>query len=372
MQRHQADRRALVHRIGIRHQGRVVQKIANGFPALGRFGGGVDQLFQVFEARFAFRSLIGLQHFAVAGAIQYEAQQLRKRPRAGHQRKFLNQVAEDHQRRLRAGGEMFVVDDPFDGVPQAQAVLARVAFDLLHGGAADAARGRIDNAQQAHRIVVRRRQLQVRHSVLDFRPLVKTEAAHHAVPAPVTPQRFLDLPRLEVGAVEHRHVVRRIGHQVLLDGVGDEQGFVFGVETGVQPQLVPGRRFGPQLLAFAFFVVLHHRAGRTQNVLGGTVILLQPNGLGLAEIALEVENVTDVGAAPAIDRLVLIAHHADVAVLLGEQAHQLVLAAVGVLILVHHDVAQAPVPGLARGIVVLQQAHGFQQQIVEVQGVGGA
>ena len=80
----------------------------------------------------------------------------------------------------------------------------------------------------------------------------------------------------------------------------------------------------------------------------------------------------DVGAAPAIDRLVLVAHHADVAVLLGEQAHQFVLAAVGVLILVDHDVAQAAVLGFARGVVVLQQADGFQQQVVEIEGVGVA
>ncbi len=54
----------------------------------------------------------------------------------------------------------------------------------------------------------------------------------------------------------------------------------------------------------------------------------------------------------------------------GEQAHQLVLAAVGVLILVDHDVAQAAVPGFARGLVVAQQAHGFEQQIVEIERVG--
>ena len=94
--------------------------------------------------------------------------------------------------------------------------------------------------------------------------------------------------------------------------------------------------------------------------------------LRVREIVLEIENVLDVGAAPAIDRLVFVAHHADVVVRLREQAHQLVLAAVGVLILVDHDVAQAPVPGLARGVVVLQQAHGFEQQIVEIQRVGRA
>ena len=139
-----------------------------------------------------------------------------------------------------------------------------------------------------------------------------------------------------------------MGHQVLLYGVGDEQRFVLGVEAGVQAQLVARRRFGPQLLAFALFIILHHRTGRAQDVLGGAVILLQPDGLGLTEIALEIQNIADVRPAPAIDRLVLVAHHAHVAVHLGEQPHQLVLTAVGVLILVHHHVAQPPIPGFAR------------------------
>ena len=53
----------------------------------------------------------------------------------------------------------------------------------------------------------------------------------------------------------------------------------------------------------------------------------------------------------------------------GEQAHQFVLAAIGVLILVHHHEFVAPVQALARGVVVAQQAHGFEQQVVEIEGV---
>ena len=87
---------------------------------------------------------------------------------------------------------------------------------------------------------------------------------------------------------------------------------------------------------------------------------------------LEIQDVPDVGAAPAIDRLIFVAHHADIAVLFGQQPHQVVLRAVGVLILVDHHVAEPPVVRLARGLVMLQQAHRFQQQVVEIQRVGVA
>ena len=37
------------------HQGRVVQEISHPFAALGGFGGGVDQLVEVFQTGFGFR-----------------------------------------------------------------------------------------------------------------------------------------------------------------------------------------------------------------------------------------------------------------------------------------------------------------------------
>src|ERR1035438_3800660 len=74
-------------------------------------------------------------------------------------------------------------------------------------------------------------------------------------------------------------------------------------------------------------------AGRRENVLGGAVVLLQADGFGLGVVAFEVQNVPDVGAAPAIDRLVFVAHHADIAMLFRQQTHEVVLGAVGVLVL---------------------------------------
>ena len=128
----------------------MVQEIPNGFTALAGLRRRVHQLVQVLQARLGFRRLLVLQHEAVPGAFQDEPQQVRQRGRAGHQRKFLNQVAERYQSGLRTGGEMLIVDHPPDGIPQVQPVLAPIPLDLLHGGAANAARRRVDDAQQAH------------------------------------------------------------------------------------------------------------------------------------------------------------------------------------------------------------------------------
>ena len=59
------------------------------------------------------------------------------------------------------------------------------------------------------------------------------------------------------------------------------------------------------------------------------------------EAAREVEDAAHVGAAEAVDRLVRIAHHGEVATVTGDGAQQRDLARVGVLVLVHEDVRVA-------------------------------
>ena len=69
--------------------------------------------------------------------------------------------------------------------------------------------------------------------------------------------------------------------------------------------------------------------------------------LRVGKVLLELENVADIGAAPGVDALVLVAHGADVLVLAGQQLHQLVLRAVGVLVLVDEQIAIAALVALA-------------------------
>ena len=70
--------------------------------------------------------------------------------------------------------------------------------------------------------------------------------------------------------------------------------------------------------------------------------------------------------------LVGVADGADVAVVAGEQAGQLVLGVVGVLVLVDEDVAVAVGVLLADPVVAAQQGDGAQQQVVEVERAGAA
>ena len=89
----------------------------------------------------------------------------------------------------------------------------------------------------------------------------------------------------------------------------------------------------------------------------------------VGKILFEFQNVANVGAAPGVDALVLVAHRAHVLVFAGQQLHQLVLRAVGVLVLVDEQIAVAALVALAHLARSLEHAHGLEQQIVEVHGI---
>ena len=185
---------------------------------------------------------------------------------------------------------------------------------------------------------------------------------------PVAAQRFFKQARLRVGAVEHGRARAGALLAALLhvpgDVVGGEQRFIFAVGSLVvsDPGAALPRR--PQPLALALHVVGHYRRGCLQNVFRRAVVLLQADDLRLGKVLLELEDVADIGAAPGIDRLVLVAHRAHIVALAGQQAHDLVLRAVGVLVLVHQQVVPAALIFGAHLGHALQQTLRLQQQIV--------
>ena len=114
----------------------------------------------------------------------------------------------------------------------------------------------------------------------------------------------------------------------------------------------------------------HDGVGRVEDVAGRAVVLLELHHRSAGVVLLEVEDVADVGAAPRVDGLVVVAHHHEVLVLAGQKARDLVLGAVRVLILVDADVAEALLVLLENVGVVAQEAIGVDEQVVEVHGVG--
>ena len=109
--------------------------------------------------------------------------------------------------------------------------------------------------------------------------------------------------------------------------------------------LLAGLVVGAQRLAEAALVVGDEVGGGGEDVAGGAVVALQPDHGRAGEVVLEAQDVVDLGAAPAIDRLVVVADAGDVAAALREQAQPQILRDVGVLVLVDEDVLEALLVG---------------------------
>ena len=132
----------------------------------------------------------------------------------------------------------------------------------------------------------------------------------------------------------------------------------------------PGR---PQALVQPAAVDGDERVGRRQDGGRRAVVALQGDDLVLGEVAREGGEVLRAGG-PAVgaDRLVGVAEDHQVAVLLGQQGDDPVLRGVGVLDLVEQQVAPASAQRGPQREVGLERHGGVQQQVVEVEGRGGA
>ena len=84
---------------------------------------------------------------------------------------------------------------------------------------------------------------------------------------------------------------------------------------------------------------------------------------------MEVQNVLDLRAPPAVDALVVVADGKEIAVHGGEHADDLVLHAVGVLKFVDVDIAEPAAAVFERVFILAEQRARLVEQVVEVQRV---
>ena len=166
------------------------------------------------------------------------------------------------------------------------------------------------------------------------------------------------IPPVEAAVVVHHDLAQ---HEV---------GLVILVEGGLDGDLLAHSPVGPQRLTLAALVVADDGVGRIKDMLGGTVVLLETNGAGAGVLLFKIEDVLNVGAAETVDALVIVAHHADVAIAPRQQGGQAILQMVGVLILVDQHVAETAAIVFPHFPILLQQMHRLQNQIIEVQRVG--
>ena len=228
------------------------------------------------------------------------------------------------------------------GLEERATVVARQLLDLLDRGGADTAAWRVDDALDAHLVCRVHDHLEISHDVADLGTVEESRAAHDLVGHARAQKHIFENTRLGVGAVEHGDVVvtRALGVQ-LLDLAGNPAALVALIARLEGLDLLAIALGRKQALVLALRVVTHHGVGGAQDMTRGAVVLLQLDGLAVFKVLLKVQDIGDVGATPAINGLVVVAHDHEVLVLGGQQVGNLVLDVVGVLILVDANVAEA-------------------------------
>src|SRR5262249_48338962 len=147
---------------------------------------------------------------------------------------------------------------------------------------------------------------QVGEDVLDLFALVELLAADDDIGSACADELFFEGTGLGVGAVHHGAVAESAlaaGGEAadLVDDVGSLLLLIVGLMDG---DLLPTGLIGPELLVLAQLVLADDAVRRIEDDLGGAVVLLQEDNLGIGEVLLELQQDFGVGAAPTVNRVV--------------------------------------------------------------------
>ena len=169
----------------------------------------------------------------------------------------------------------------------------------------DPAPGRVGHAREGDDVLRVGEDGQVGDRVLDLRALVELRAADDLVADLAAHERVLEHPRLRVGPVEDRDLRAR---DALVDEPLDlphhEPRLGVLVLELAHLDRIALAEIGPQRLPHPPAVVRDDRVGDAEDRLRRAVVLLEPHDLGVRVVVLEIEDVRDVGASEAVDRVV--------------------------------------------------------------------
>ena len=353
-----------------RHMLQIGLKIVEGLHRL-------DQLLEVIQPRLA-RGAVGALHVGVAALLQHGLGQLPVAHGLGQGPPAVEVAHEGGER--RAGPRLKLVrdDQVAHGGHGRHARQPGDLQDLLHAGVADAALGRVDDPLEGQVVVLGHDQAQIGMGVADLGPFVEARPADHHIGDGQHHEPFLERPHLERGPHQHGHVavfhagLARMGAAGGLDLVGDQPGLGLAVPDAAHLDLVAAVVLGPQRLAQPVAIGRDQARGRAEDMLRRAIVALQPDDLRAREVAFEAQDVVDLGPAPAIDRLVVVADAADIAGRGRQQPQPQILGDIGVLVLVDEDIAKAPPVFLGDIRMLGQYGQVVQQQVAEVAGVQAA
>ncbi len=316
MQRHDRHGVHVGILLGVHDQRDVFEKTAQALEGFHR----ADEFLQVLQPPGRFGRLVVLPHVGVAGLFEDLFGQFNMRYRFKQFRPAAEVLNHVEQRLAGLRLDLVGLDQVGGGRKHGHVAGAGIVMQRADRGVAQAALRGVDDALEGEVVGRLADEAEVSHGIADFEALVEAGAADDAVVEAERHEAVFEFAHLEGGAHEDRHVVQRmlfaVGIAALqpLDLLADGAGFLFTVPGGVDHHLlvVGIDPVGEQRLAEATLVVGDQMAGSAENVFGRAVVTLELDDLGAGKVLFEAQDVVDLRAAPAIDRLVVVADAADV------------------------------------------------------------
>ncbi len=309
MQRHQRHRFLVGAAVAVHHQRDMFEKTLQVLELSDRG----DQFLEVLEPAGGVGGSVLLPHIGVAAFVEHDFGQLGMRGHLAPDTPAVEMLDEITQRPARLRLQLVGLDHRARGFEQGNATLAGVVVQHLHGGVAEAAFGHVDDALEGEIVGGRIDHAQISQRIADFSALIEPRTADHAVGQAERDEAIFELAHLERGAHQDRDLVEIFARPLqVLDLLADGAGFLFGIPGAGHGDLLAVDILGAQRLAEPAFVVRDQVRGGGEDVAGGAVIAFQADNLGAGKIVIETQDVIDLGAAPAIDRLVVVADAADV------------------------------------------------------------
>ena len=260
-------------------------------------------------------------------------------------------------------------------IGEAHAEVFGVQVDGNDRAVANAAAGRVDDAPQGNFVGGVVKNTQVSDEITDFFALVEAGAAHHLVGDAGADEDFFDGPGGVIGAVHDGNIPIAHTHiEQSVDFGGDESGLIVFVVGNISGDFRAGTMVSPEFLFPPAMIVGDHGIGGREDVLGGTIVLLQQDCACLGIVAFEFFDIADGGATERIDGLVGIANHAEFTSIrsgTNKRGDENVLGMVSVLVLINKNVTKTfSIIGGDFGVGG-KHPHGFPDEIVEVESIGG-
>ena len=362
---------ALVVLFQIRIQGDFLQKACkSGNLCIIHIGLNAGfQLADIFQPGFVFLCGLGKEHIGISGSLQHGIVKIRQAHAVFQQLiQLFHHGRELHQLHGRFFQRAIRIGIGKDAVQRLSLCICQ-PLGCFNGLCSQPTGRIVDNPFQPEIIGTVVDDTQVAEHILDFRPVEEAGASDDTVGDSVALQGKFHGVGLGVCPVQNGVVPKTLPPGQTNDLPGNIVALASFIAGFVHGDGVSCGIGCPELLALSTKVVGYYGVGCIQNRLCGTIILFQTNHAASFVLAFKVENVLNGCPPEAIDTLVVIAHHADILISPCQQRGQQILGVVGVLILIHQNIAEFPLIVAAHILMLCQKADGDVDDIVKIQSV---